>query len=140
MNPSDLPEEGRRPDRQRSSAAPSESDGWGNKVAGVCPACGRDGFLFVAVGGYITCSIAECPNPTAVADLLIGGDEHSVVFTETAWTIEHSLRCRVGGQMADCPHHHAIQAVGYEPDPDLIGRWRITNIDSMGMPSLERVR
>lgn len=46
------------------------SDGWGQRVEGKCPACGRRGFLFVAYGGHITCSIAECPNPCAVADLL----------------------------------------------------------------------
>ena len=41
---------------------------WGNAVTGVCPACGSAGTLFVAVGGYITCSLDVCPDPTKVAD------------------------------------------------------------------------
>lgn len=43
---------------------------WGNRVTGRCFACGRDGTLFVAFGGHITCSLDVCPNPTAVADFL----------------------------------------------------------------------
>ncbi|HVF12153.1 MAG TPA: DUF6085 family protein, partial [Actinomycetota bacterium] len=43
---------------------------WGNNdVKGYCPAC-RNSTLFVAMGGYITCSWLACPNPTAVSDLL----------------------------------------------------------------------
>jgi len=28
-----------------------------------CPACHSTGFLFVGKGGYITCSVSDCPNP-----------------------------------------------------------------------------
>lgn len=39
------------------------------KVAGRCPmGCGET--LFLAVGGHVTCSYAECPRPDAAADLL----------------------------------------------------------------------
>lgn len=38
-------------------------------VQGECPeGCGRT--LFVSAGGFITCSWAECPNPSAASDLL----------------------------------------------------------------------
>ncbi len=41
-------------------------------VKGRCPACGRTGYLFVGSGGYVTCSIVECPDPGLAADLLMG--------------------------------------------------------------------
>lgn len=28
-----------------------------------CPSCGHTGCIFVGNGGYLTCGIAECPNP-----------------------------------------------------------------------------
>ncbi len=50
------------------------------KIAGYCPACGTRS-LFVGSGGYVTCGLLGCPNPTLVADLL--GDpeiEHVIDF------------------------------------------------------------
>src|SRR5574343_1580528 len=44
------------------------AEGW-PRVAGCCPACGGAS-LFVGEGGYVTCSMRPCPDPTAVADLL----------------------------------------------------------------------
>ncbi|MER7135337.1 hypothetical protein ABT358_02190 [Streptomyces sp. NPDC000341] len=38
-------------------------------VSGRCPACNRTA-LFLADGGYVTCSHLECPRPDAAADLL----------------------------------------------------------------------
>lgn len=35
------------------------------KVEGRCPACGSDGTLFLANGGYVTCGWIECPDPLA---------------------------------------------------------------------------
>lgn len=35
-----------------------------------CPACGWSNVLFVAEGGYITCSRLECPNPEAAHKVL----------------------------------------------------------------------
>jgi hypothetical protein len=43
---------------------------WGNWVKGYCPACNSRGTMFVASGGYLTCSLDVCPNPTLLADLL----------------------------------------------------------------------
>lgn len=40
-------------------------------VQGRCPACGTKG-LFLGDGGYITCSLIDCPNPSAADDLLHG--------------------------------------------------------------------
>jgi hypothetical protein len=51
------------------------------RVAGRCPACGCDGTLFVANGGYITCSLDKCPDPTLVADVLSPQSSHSIVLT-----------------------------------------------------------
>ncbi|MFB7440218.1 hypothetical protein ACFC01_17975 [Streptomyces mirabilis] len=41
-------------------------------VRGNCPACGRAS-LFLGDGGYVTCSIIDCPNPSAADDMLHGG-------------------------------------------------------------------
>lgn len=41
-------------------------------VQGQCPACGATS-LFLGDGGYPTCRRAECPDPTAAADLLLHG-------------------------------------------------------------------
>ena len=38
-------------------------------VRGTCPACGCKS-LFLGSGGYVTCSIAECPDPGAASDRL----------------------------------------------------------------------
>jgi hypothetical protein len=38
-------------------------------VRGVCPSCGT-ALLFLAEGGYITCSLHDCPDPTAADRLL----------------------------------------------------------------------
>ena len=34
-----------------------------------CPACESTGSLFVAKGGYVTCSVSDCPNPDYVEAL-----------------------------------------------------------------------
>ncbi len=41
-------------------------------VQGQCPAC-RGNSLFLAEGGYVTCSRIDCPNPDAVSTLLDPG-------------------------------------------------------------------
>jgi hypothetical protein len=38
-------------------------------IKGHCPACRRES-LFVADGGYVTCSHLECPDPEAASTLL----------------------------------------------------------------------
>jgi hypothetical protein len=34
-------------------------------IKGRCPACDADGSIFVGVGGYLTCSRLDCPEPDA---------------------------------------------------------------------------
>jgi hypothetical protein len=38
-------------------------------VQGRCPACSRS-TLILGVGGYVTCSHLDCPDPCAASDLL----------------------------------------------------------------------
>lgn len=65
--------------------------------------------------------------------------DHFVNFGEDGWSVEHSLQCRMDGQMQrrECPYEHSVIEVG-EPEEDMYGRWRIVDIDSEGLPSLER--
>lgn len=88
-------------------------EGWGQKVAGRCPACGSSGTLFVAAGQHVTCSLSKCPDPSLVGDFLDmpGPACHVVEFSAHGWHIEHTLRCRLDG-LADCPIHAAVAAVG----------------------------
>lgn len=59
---------------QTSGLAPGA---WGfPKVRGQCPGCSKES-LFLAVGGYVTCSYISCANPTAASDLL-ATHEHTV--------------------------------------------------------------
>ncbi len=69
------------------------------------------------------------------------GAEHYVIFSEDRWTVEHSLACRISGEMAECRYHAAVAEIAddYEYEPDQWGRWQITNIDEEGLPSLLRV-
>ena len=51
-----------------------------------CPACGHAGAIFVGDGGYLTCGIAECPNPDyadAVAKLVEAVEEREGKTRET---------------------------------------------------------
>ena len=67
------------------------------------------------------------------------GRDHYVTFTEDRWTVEHSVACRLSGRMSECEYHAAVDEVFWgAPDPDQLGRWRISGIDSAGMPDLER--
>lgn len=99
-------------------------DGWGQRVAGRCPACGSDGTLFVAVGQHVTCDRLDCPDPTVVADFLQhpGPPLHVVQFGPTDWHLEHTMRCRIEG-MADCLIHQAIAARADRPGPQ--GRYQV---------------
>lgn len=67
--------------------------------------------------------------------------EHYVCFTEDTWFIEHSLDCRINGAIGTCEFNHAVKDLAAElpaPPDELLGRWRITGIDTEGIPSLER--
>lgn len=64
------------------------------------------------------------------------GSDHYVIFTQDGWTTEHSLECRLSGQMSRCAWHEAVRRVAATFDPRMAGRWRITGI-SEGLPELE---
>lgn len=63
---------------------------------------------------------------------------HYVTFDEDGWFIEHSVACRQAGTLGTCDFNRAIREIADEPDLDLFGRHRITEVDSEGLPSLER--
>jgi hypothetical protein len=66
------------------------------------------------------------------------GNDHHVIFTEDGWTVEHSVECRLSGHMHECAYFTAVQEIADEYDPGNAGRWKITDIDDEGLPSLER--
>lgn len=92
------------------------------KVQGCCPFCGHDS-LFLGAGGYITCSIRECPNPTAITDLLDGETEHIIELRESDFTIRHPLRERWASDLFDCSLHERIAGLG--GPPRVPGRYRV---------------
>lgn len=66
--------------------------------------------------------------------------DHYVTFTTTGWFIEHSLNCRMGGKMGECPYHASIDEVADDMTgmgDHGLGRWKITGIDLEGLPHLE---
>lgn len=65
--------------------------------------------------------------------------DHFAVFTDDRWTVEHSLDCRMNGEMVTCKYHRAIEALIADwTDPEVRGRWKITDVGSEGLPALER--
>lgn len=93
-----------------------------DRIRGFCPmGCGDT--LFIADGGYITCSWHECPNPTAVAELLEDREvEHVVRFDEHAFTVRHPIRERLNDELLACELH---QFCGDLPGPPVKpGRYR----------------
>lgn len=84
-------------------------------VAGYCPfGCGAT--LFLAAGGHVTCSGADCPRSGAVTDLLADTEtEHIVLFGETGFTVRHPLRERLDDALMDCDLHSDIAAMDGPP-------------------------
>jgi hypothetical protein len=73
----------------------------------------------------------------ALADRL--GDRHYVIFTPDRWTVEHSVECRLSGEMHCCAWHEAVVRISEDFTPAMEGRWLIKEIGSEGLPLLERV-
>lgn len=84
-------------------AAEATTDTAHPTVAGRCPACGAR-CLFLRSSGYVTCSAVECPNPTAVADMLDRPSYHVVEIGEGGWAIQHQTTCFPN--LLDCGLHH----------------------------------
>lgn len=74
-------------------------------VAGTCPACGSHGSLFLGSGNFVTCSWAECPGPTAVADMLdrrpASGASQSYEMGFRLTNLARHVRRAIGGQSLD---------------------------------------
>jgi Family of unknown function (DUF6085) len=99
-------------------------------VQGYCPmGCGRT--LFLADGGYVTCSCVHCPRPDAVADILDDRESgHIVDFSEHGFTIRHPLRERLDDALMECALHEYCEAMAGPPVRP--GRYRATR--SSGKP------
>lgn len=82
---------------------------WGNRVTGRCPACGSDGSLFVAYGGYITCRLDVCSNPTAVADLLLPPPPSPTTCSHTCCIAPHDPDHQHLFEPSECPDCRALE-------------------------------
>jgi hypothetical protein len=91
-------------------------------VTGYCPmGCGRT--LFLADGGYVTCSYIHCPRRGAVADLLADREiSHIVQLGEDTFTVRHPLRERLDDALMTCTLHEHI--AGLAGPPVQPGRYR----------------
>lgn len=96
-------------------------------VVGFCPmGCGQT--LFLGDDGYVTCSYLECPNPTAVCEVLADGDtRHLIKVEETTFSVQHPLRERLDGKLFDCTVHQQIKALAGPPMPP--GLYRVALSD-----------
>lgn len=95
-----------------------------DRVRGRCPmGCGDT--LFLGSGGYVTCSWIKCPNPTAMADLMLDHADpwHTVVIDEATFVIEHPMRERLHGALFECPLHAHMAAL--DGPPRVPGRYRV---------------
>lgn len=94
-------------------------------VLGYCPmGCGQT--LFLASGGYITCSYAHCPNRTAVADILDDGEtSHIVKIEESSFFLKHPLRERIADDLFGCAFHERLSAL--DGPPRAPGTYRVTD-------------
>lgn len=93
------------------------------KITGYCPmGCGQT--LFVADGGHITCSLAGCPNPGVVDELLDNREtEHIAVLTDDDIVVLHPLRERLNDLLLSC----ALVGWGHRDTPvQAGGRYRVT--------------
>ncbi|MER5694903.1 DUF6085 family protein [Streptomyces mirabilis] len=83
------------------------------QVQGRCPACGRTS-LFLGDGGYVTCSIIDCPNPSAADELLHGDAQDQLARAlgreRAARVIAHTLHA----------HGHTLAAVQSMTDEQLL--------------------
>lgn len=78
-------------------------------VQGRCPACGRVS-LFLGNGGYVTCSVIDCPNPS-LADEQLHGEQPVEAATDTA-TVARVQRLLNTGPIGTCCAHLVRAALG----------------------------
>jgi len=91
-------------------------------VQGFCPlGCGST--LFLADGGYVTCSYIHCPRRDAVADILADREtEHIIDFSAAGFSVLHPLRERLDNQLLDCALNEYCEAL--DGPPVQLGRYR----------------
>lgn len=96
-------------------------------VAGRCPACGSAGSLFLGSGGYVTCSIADCPDPGKASDLLNRPTYHVVDVGENGWAVQHEATCFP--DLLGCEVHRRIEKLMrmFDTPPVASGRYRWTD-------------
>lgn len=81
------------------------------KVKGRCPACGHADSMFVANGGYITCSIDTCKNPALASDLLeLGRTLHDLARSGAQVHHIDSLRDELRGLLQEEPFRASFAA------------------------------
>src|SRR5689334_22977084 len=97
------------------------------RVRGFCPmGCGET--LFVAEGGYITCSFVACTNPTAVADILEDREtQHVVELHDASWSVKHPLRERLDDAIVECELGEYLAAL--DGPPRAPGRYHAVLVD-----------
>lgn len=92
------------------------------RLAGHCPGCGGS-TLFVGDGGHITCSLLDCPDPTAVDRILDDREtEHVVLIEQSSFNLQHPLRER-GEDLFACDMHARLSALAGPPVRP--GRYRV---------------
>jgi hypothetical protein len=85
-------------------------------VRGYCPmGCGET--LMLGAGGYVTCGHLDCPQPSAVSDILdVRETEHLVDLGPlSTFKILHPLRERLGRKLLDCDLHAYLESLAGPP-------------------------
>ena len=103
------------------------------KVQGRCPVCGHYS-LFLGSGGYVTCSISDCPNPSAASDILFdhASPDHVVHLAQYDYWVQHPLRERLNGELAACPLDQYLRTLG--GPPRIQGRYVVRDVAAAGEP------
>jgi hypothetical protein len=86
-----------------------------DRIVTPCPACGQ-GTLIIGNGGYLTCGLLGCPDPTLLDRLLSDpyAREHVVTFTRTGFHVQHPLTER-GEDLVECDLHQLISLLDGPP-------------------------
>lgn len=100
-------------------------------VQGRCPmGCGET--LFLGEGGFITCSLDQCPRPDAASLLLeeMESDHLADFHDDDTFTVMHPLRERLDEKLMTCPLFlYLTNLVGPPVTP---GRYRVSYLGAGG--------